>query len=122
MIPVETESNPASAAAVSALQAEVRSLRAILVGSLLVLNVLSFSLYVFLHNQTLGMSALATENERAAIEFHKTFDPIARDFWARLVGFSKTHPDFNPIIEKYRPFVTKAFPDLGGKPATPPAK
>jgi hypothetical protein len=122
MNPVPTEPNPPTADAVHELQEEVRSLRAILAGSLLVLNVLSFSLYVFLHNQALGLSAQAAETERAAAEFRAKFDPIARAFWVQLTGYSQTHPDFNPIMEKYRPLVTKAYPGTGNKPATTPAK
>ena len=122
MNPVPTEPNPWTADVVNQLQEEVRSLRAILVGSLLVLNVLSFSLYVFLHNQALGLSAQAAETERTAREFRAKFDPIARAFWFQLTAYSQTNRNFNPIMEKYRPLVMKSFPGVGTKPGTPPAK
>ncbi len=121
MNPSETQPNPPAGAIVQDLQEELRSLRAIVVMSLLVLNVLSGSLYIFLHNQTSLMTLKAETTEQDVAKFRAHFDPIAREFWVQLSLFAKTHPDFNPVLDKYRPYVAKAFP-VAAKPAAPPAK
>jgi hypothetical protein len=35
------------------------------------------------------------------MEYKRNTEPVINDFVGKLVEYSKTHPDFNPILAKY---------------------
>ena len=41
------------------------------------------------------------ENSRIVAEYHRTTEPMVRDFLGKLEGFSVANQDFRPIISKY---------------------
>ena len=90
-----------SNAAVDALQAQVHSLRTLFSCTLLALIFLSFGVNFFIWRQMSLVRRQLDENARTIAEYHRTTEPMVRDFLGKLEGFSAANQDFRPIISKY---------------------
>lgn len=88
------------------LQDEIRSLRMLLVAALAVILLFSGIITVHFSRQAKIAKGQADEAEKVVSEFNSFGGPWANDFWNKLLDYSKTHPDFTPIVEKYRPYIT----------------
>jgi hypothetical protein len=94
---------------------------------LLAVFVLSGTLTVFLWRQARYARADLEVLKLPAAQIIQTFKqekPIMDDFFVRLNEFSKTHPDFAPILAKYRVPPTTAAATTSAPPAVvapPPA-
>ncbi|EEF58172.1 hypothetical protein [Pedosphaera parvula] len=108
------ETNPQASAdsALNDLQAQVRSLRLLLITTLALVFIFSAGVNLYLTHQSKMAKAQADEAEKVIAQFNGFGAPWANDFWNRLLAYSKAHPDFNPVIEKYRPYIT-APPQAG---------
>jgi hypothetical protein len=106
-----------SDSAVKDLQAQVRSLRLLLITTLALVFMFSACVNLFLAHQSRMAKAQADEAEKIVAQFNSFGAPWANDFWNKLLAYSKTHPDFNPIIEKYRPYITAPPPGSTTNPA-----
>jgi hypothetical protein len=109
-----------SDSAVQDLQAQVRSLRLLLITTLALVFIFSACVNLYLIRQSSIAKAQANEAEKIVGQFNNFGAPWANDFWNRLLAYSKTHPDFNPIIEKYRPYISA--PPQGSTPNPAPKK
>lgn len=98
----------------SDLQEEVNSLRLMLSASLVLLIIFSLCVDVALLKQVSALRTQVDVNERVAGEFNSS---KAIEFWNRLVQYSRTHPDYAPIISKYSPALSQT---LLGNPGTKP--
>jgi hypothetical protein len=87
--------------AVAELQSSVRQLYGLLNLSVLVLIVLSFSLFVFMLREIKVVSRQLDEQSRFVAEYHQTIEPRIDQFRAKLETFALAHPDFNPVFVKY---------------------
>src|SRR3954466_2111390 len=112
----ETNLDIAPGNTVETLQAEVRSLRTLILSVLVVVILLSGSVNIFLLRQYLLVHNQMKEGQKISVDFDSKITPLSRDFWFRLVEYSKTHPDFNPIIAKYSQFIV-ATPPANAAPA-----
>src|SRR5438105_4685183 len=97
------------------LRDEVRSLRAILVGTLVVLILFSGSVNIFLRRQAAVVVAQAAADQKIVDEFNQIGAPSARDLWHRLNEYAKTHPNFSPIIDKYKNYIRTSPPPSAPK-------
>ncbi|MDB6112802.1 MAG: hypothetical protein JWR69_4552 [Pedosphaera sp.] len=86
------------------LQAEVQSLRSVVVGALLALVIIGISLNAFMMRQASMAGNQAAEAQKFVDEFNTVNIPAAREFWSKLTDYSKTHPDFAPVMTKFGPF------------------
>jgi hypothetical protein len=110
----ETNLDIATDPALRALQEEVQSLRNIFIGALVVMIMLSGALNIFLLRQASIAGGQVAESQRFINEFQTQNVPVALDFWAKLQDYTKSHPDFKPILDKYATFMqTPKAPGAG---------
>ncbi len=100
------ESDPvpsSSAPDLATLHQQVQSLQKLLQATLAVLLVTSGCFMVFLWRQqrTLSQQAQDTEARRLAKALDTEVIPFVNRFVPSLQAYAKTHPDLNPILEKY---------------------
>jgi hypothetical protein len=101
----ETLSKSASAVDTRALQAELGSLRALLAGILVALILISGCLNIYLKHQAAVAVSEAADAEKFIRDYDLIGAPSARDLWHRLNEYARTHPNFNPVIAKYAPYI-----------------
>jgi len=92
---------------VEELRNDVESLRTSVTMALFFLFIFSFCVNVFLFRQATAMGAQAAQ-ARLMVTSWAAGSPMqiqAADFWNKLAEFSKTHPDFVPIMNKYSKFI-----------------
>ena len=81
------------------------SLRQLVVSLLVMLIVVSGTLTMFLLRQyrwaQTDLTGVRQQVSVMAIEYKRTTEPVINDFVGKLVEYSKTHPDFNPVLAKY---------------------
>ncbi len=86
-------------------QAHYESLRHLITFVLLMLIVVSGTLNMLLLRQWRWAQAdlLAVRQQGSALitDYKKNGEPVINGFVGKLVEFSQTHPDFNPILVKY---------------------
>jgi hypothetical protein len=89
----------------SALGEAYRTLRIQFLAVLLMLAVLCGSLNIYLLRQvTLVRRELKANRpvvDQIVAEYVRSGGPVIKDFLTKLEVFSKTHPDFRPILAKY---------------------
>ncbi len=93
------------------------------VGAMLLLS-LAANLF-FAKQLTLVRQQLPSQRDgviRQAMEFQKRDEPLIRKFVLRLQEFARTHPDFQPVLESYRPALAPYFAPVMPAPVTAPAK
>jgi hypothetical protein len=90
---------------VEGLRNEVQTLRAVVSFALLLMFVFSICVNIFLFRQTTSLSG-QVENAQNAVTAFETAGGGAQvvDIWGKLNDYARTHPDFQPIITKYKPF------------------
>jgi hypothetical protein len=104
----------APAVTLEELAAEHQSLRTALHVTMVMIIVLTASLFVFfLRELSLARRQIA-ELTQGIAEYEKTAVPVMEDFRGKLQAFARVHPDFAPVYTKY--FGTNAAP-LGQSPA-----
>jgi hypothetical protein len=101
----ETNFDPAQEPVLRGLQEQLRSLRTLLACVLVILLAISICLNVFLRRQAVAVTSQVSEIQKTLVQFQTSDSPRMTEFWTKLVGYSKTHSDFAPIIEKYSPHI-----------------
>jgi hypothetical protein len=86
-----------SAPAGEDLRAEVQSLRSMLSFTLLLAFVFSFFVFVYLRSQNSQLNAQLANQESAL----NAAQPMAAELLGKLSDYAKTHPDYQPIFQKY---------------------
>jgi hypothetical protein len=87
------------------LQNEVHSLRALLSASVVIMIIFSLCVDVFLLKQ---ISLLNGDTAVTRQQTDQLFPSAqASELWNKLNEYAKTHPDFETVIAKYRPIVSK---------------
>ena len=84
------------------LRDELQSLRTLISAALVLLIVSCVCLDLYLSMRVRDEKAGANQIAIAA----RNFGAGAGEFWNKLMEYSKTHPDFNPIIDKWKANVT----------------
>jgi hypothetical protein len=83
------------------LAAAHHSLRTAFHVTLVLLMVLTGSLFVFFLREVSLARRQIGDMTNAIVEYEKTSVPLMEDFRTKLQGFARTHPDFNPVYTKY---------------------
>ena len=90
------------------LAAAHESLRAAFHVTLVLLLILTGSLFVFFLREVSIARRQINELTKVVTDYQKNVFPVMEDFRTKLQAFAKTHPDFAPIYAKY--FGTNAPP------------
>ena len=107
------ESEPISSSSDSStvsLQNEIQSLRTLLLGTLVLVILLSGSLNIYMLRQAGLANVQVVEAKKFLDDYNNNSGPMAREFWIKLTEFGRTHPDINPILSKYSQFVVSNLP------------
>jgi hypothetical protein len=88
------------------LQDEVNGLRVLLSISLVLMIVFSLSVNVYLLKQVSAVGGQVTAAEKVTGNFNAA---KGVDFWNKLVAYSRTHPDFAPVISKFSPALNETL-------------
>ena len=112
------ESRTGEFAALQTLRDEVRTLRSLFSTSALALILLSVAINAYLYYQDRIVRRELEAAKKMAQEFETVKRPVIGTFINRLQEFARSHPDINPILEKYgiKPAASAQTPD------PPPAK
>jgi hypothetical protein len=105
-----------------ALRREYQSLRVLFQAVVVTMIVFTGSLTIFLWRQTSllrrQVQASRPMVNQLANDYQKIGGPMVKSFLSELHGFSKTNPDFTPILTKYMSSPTNspspALPSLSG--------
>ena len=100
---------------------EVQSLRGLVTVGLLAFFIFSLPVNFFFWKQSRALSA-QVQMARASINGYKNGGATTiLEFWARLKEYSTTHPDFQPIINKYGEYFATSKVPTPAAPAPVPA-
>ena len=105
-------------ATVESLERQLQALRKLFVVVLAILLVISGSLMIFLWGQKRILNTQLREARKFVEDYEKVTVPFIGNFISNLQAYGRTHPDFNPIMDKYnlRAAASNAVPQ-----AVPPA-
>ena len=103
--------------ALQTLRDEVRSLRSLFRAATMALVLLSFGINGYLYYQDRILRKELDAARKMAREFETVRRPMVNAFVTRLQDFARSHPDINPILDKYGIRAVAA-----AVPAAPPAK
>ncbi|MGO8678425.1 MAG: hypothetical protein ACLQVX_21495 [Limisphaerales bacterium] len=117
------ENNPPAQTEPESLPTQYDSLRQLVLSVLVLVIVISGTLNVFLLRQA-KTSSQELETFRPQVnaivaQYQKNIGPAMDDFVHKLVGYGKTHPDFDPILTRYLPKPWPAGPTPFQAPAAP---
>ncbi len=102
------------------LSSDLRRLQALFIWTVGALLIIASAANLFMGRQ-LGLLQLQLPAQRdaairAAMEFQKRDEPLIRNFVTRLQEFSRKHPDFQPVLERYRSPLRPYFAPPGQAP------
>ena len=83
------------------LQEQLDSLRQVVISLLVLAIVVSGTFTLFLLRQSKYARVEANNLRLAVNEYNQTNFPVIKEFRDRLYEYSKTHPDFAPVAQKY---------------------
>lgn len=122
----ESPLNPPSAAGSSSLREQLESLQKVMQLVLIAVLVIGGCLTVFLWRQQREMSKQIDRWEPAVKQYDTILLPLVNKLVPNLTNYARTHPDLNPILEKYgmhqagsTPGMMPAGAPAGAKPAAP---
>jgi hypothetical protein len=112
-------------ATVESLERQLQSLRKLFVIALTILLVISGSVMIFLWGQKRILNSQLRDARKFVDDYEKTTAPFLGNFVNNLNAYAKTHPDLNPILDKYnlRPAASNVPPPVAAPaPKTPAPK
>ena len=95
------ESLTGESAALQTLRDEVRTLRSLFSAAAMALLLLSFGINAYLYYQDRILRKDLDAAKKMAQEFETVRRPMVNTFITRLQDFARSHPDINPILDKY---------------------
>jgi hypothetical protein len=101
MSDLDTNLNSASSRDVAALEEQVLSLQRLMQVVLVILLVINGCFTVFLWRQQRILGQQLAEARPVAQEWDTKMMPLLNNFIPALQNYSKTHPDINPLIDRY---------------------
>ena len=96
-----------------------QSLRSAFHITLVMLVILTGSLFVFFLREVSIARRQIAELTQVVVEYEKNSVPLMEDFRTKLLVFTRTHPDFQPIYTRYFGSNTAAGPASSGGKAQP---
>ena len=122
---LQAKGNSASSADVELLKQQFQVLRTLFHAALVALVLLGLGVDLFLYKQMRIVRAQLEEQRRYVVAYKKTSEPLMNEFAKQLQGFANANRDFQPILERYRPFLSSYFaPPVPSsvQPVKPPQK
>jgi len=108
------------------LQEQQEVLRKLFLSTLVAVLIMSGSLTVFLIRQVMfvrrDLESVRPQIEQLVKNYQQIEEPQINSFINTLVNFSRTHPEFNPVLAKYKIAPAIAAPVTPTGVATTPAK
>ncbi len=95
------ESLTGESAALQTLRDEVRTLRSLFSVATMALLLLSFGINAYLYYQDRILRKELDNAKKMTQEFETVRRPMVNTFITRLQDFARSHPDINPILDKY---------------------
>ena len=95
------ESLTGESAALQALRDEVHTLRSLFSAAALALLLLSFCINAYLYYQDRILRKELGAAKKMVREFETVRRPMVNTFITRLQEFARSHPDINPLLNKY---------------------
>jgi hypothetical protein len=103
----------------SDLQAQVDSLRHLVISVLVLVIVVSGTFNLYLLRQVkyarVDLAGVRPQATQMIAEYNRVNAPLMQDFLKKITDYGKTHPDFAPILTKYG---VRATAITGAPPAT----
>ncbi len=114
----------------SDLQAQLDSLRHLIISVLVLVIVVSGTFNLYLLRQVkyarMDLGGVRQQATQMIAEYKRVNEPLMQDFLRKITEYGKTHPDFAPILTKYgvrATAITNAPPATATSPApTAPRK
>jgi len=98
-----------------ALQQQLQSLRLLFVAALMAILLFSVGVNIYLFRQV-SMVRKELDATNGFLDEYNKKDPLLSQFIVQLQTYAQTHPDFNPVLEKYN-----LKPSAPGQLSPPPA-
>jgi len=95
------ESLTGESAGLQTLRDEVRTLRSLFSAAAMALLLLSFGINAYLYYQDKILRKELDAAKKMAREFETVKRPMVNTFITRLQDFALSHPEINPILDKY---------------------
>ncbi|HWI59002.1 MAG TPA: hypothetical protein VNZ22_17385 [Bacillota bacterium] len=95
------ENSPAAQPENQSMRQELEGLRSLVVSLLVLMIVLSGTFNLFLLRQVKTARADLPALRQVVADYNKNSAPAINEFVKRLSDYSKTHPDFVPVLVKY---------------------
>ena len=89
------------AATVESLERQLQALRKLFVVVLAILLVISGSVMIFLWGQKRILNSQLREAQKFVSDYEKVTAPFISNLMSNVQVFGQSHPDFNPILDKY---------------------
>src|SRR5262245_4745142 len=83
------------------LEAQIRSLQALVLGALMASMLLSVGVNIYFYRQVSMLSKELRAATRLVQEFDSSKRQLINTFATNLVVYARTHPDFVPILQRY---------------------
>ena len=96
----ESTSQAPAGSEVVEMQEEVNTLRTLLSAAVVLMIVFTMSVNLYLLKEVSSAREKIDTSERIADDFNA---PKAIDFWNKLVAYSREHPNFAPVMNKFSP-------------------
>ena len=93
--------SPTPVSTVESLQRQLQTLRKLFVVVLAILLVISGSLMIFLWGQKRILNSQLREARKFVEDYEKVTAPFIGNLISNVQAFGRSHPDFNPILDKY---------------------
>ena len=95
------ESLTGESAGLQTLRDEVRTLRSLFSAAAMALLLLSFGINAYLYYQDRILRKELDTAKKMTQDFETVRRPMVNTFITRLQDFARSHPDINPILDKY---------------------
>ena len=99
--PASLESVSGESAGLQTLRDEVRTLRSLFNMAAMAVLLLSFGINAYLYYQERTLRKELDAAKKMARDFETVKRPIVNTFITRLQDFARSHPDIDPILDKY---------------------
>jgi len=96
------QGSPTPEPTIESLEKQLQALRKLFVVALVILLVASGSVMIFLWGQKRILNSQMRDVRKYLEDYETVTAPFIGNFVSNLQAFGQSHPDFNPILDKYK--------------------